>query len=76
MIFPKISKYIVYNYDGEDVFLWQQEIFNKVYLRTVPYNDREGSSYFTVGWWKFMRNATIAYKLEEPKETSAVLCSE
>ena len=49
MIFPKISKYIVYNYDGEEVFLWQQELFNKVYLRTVPQKDGEGSSYFTVG---------------------------
>ena len=76
MIFPKISKYIVYNYDGEEVFLWQQELFNKVYLRTVPQKDGEGSSYFTVGWWKFMRNATIAYELEEPEEASAVLCSE
>ena len=44
MIFPKISKYIVYNYDGEEVFLWQQELFNKVYLRTVPQKDGEGSS--------------------------------
>ena len=64
MVFPKISKYLVYEYDGQYVIIWQQTLFSQVCLRTVPQNDGEGSYYFTVNWWKFMFNAKFSYELD------------
>ena len=64
MIFPKISKYVIYRYDGQFVILWQQDLFRKVYLRTVPQNNGEGSYYTTANWWKFMLFAHFDCELE------------
>lgn len=65
MIFPRISNYVVYNYEGENVIVWQQDLFFKVYIRTLPNSDNEGGKYSTVNWWKFMLKAKISFKLED-----------
>lgn len=53
MIFPKINN--IYEYDGQKVHLWQQDLFRKVYLKTIP--ERSGAYFRTENWWKFMFTA-------------------
>jgi len=60
MVFPKINR--VYEYDNEKVVVWQQSLFNKVYLRTLI--DKGGSLYLTVNWFKFMLNAKYIEELQ------------
>ena len=64
MIFPKINN--IYKYDGQKVHLWQQDLFRKVYLKTIP---EKGGAYFrTENWWKFM---FIAKFIEQVKKLSS-----
>lgn len=53
MTFPLINK--IYLFNNEEVIVWHQDLFRKVYLRTIPENG--GSVYFTINWWKFMYKA-------------------
>ena len=53
MTFPLINK--IYLFNNEETIVWEQDLFRKVYLRTVPKNDE--SIYYTVNWWKFMCKA-------------------
>jgi len=53
MTFPLIDK--IYSFNNEETIVWQQDLFRKVYLRTVPKNG--GSIYYTANWWTFIRKA-------------------
>ena len=53
MTFPLINK--IYSFNNEEAIVWHQDLFCKVYLRTIPKNG--GSVYFTINWWKFMYKA-------------------
>ena len=44
----------IYNYNGKEVIVWQQNLFTKVYLRTIPETSNEGGIYYTENWWKVM----------------------
>ena len=65
MTFPLINN--VYEYKGQKVIVWQQKLFIKVCLRSIP--DAGGSTYFTENWWKFMINANFVEKA--PEKSSA-----
>lgn len=65
MIYPLHNK--IYEYNGEEVTLNCQSLFNKVYLRTIPKNG--GSTYFSENWWKFAFKAK--YVRELPHLSSA-----
>lgn len=61
MIFPKINN--IYEYDGQKVHLWQQDLFRKVYLKTIP---EQGGAYFrTENWWKFMFTAKFIEQIKK-----------
>ena len=61
MIFPKINS--IYEYDGQKVHLWQQDLFRKVYLKTIP---EQGGAYFrTENWWKFMCTAKFIEQIKK-----------
>jgi len=60
MIFPKINR--VYEYNNEKVVVWQQSLFNKVYLRTLT--DKGGSIYYVVNWFKFMYKSKYIEELQ------------
>lgn len=65
MIFPLIDRYKVYTFEGNDVVIRHQDLFRQVYLQTIV---TEGESHFiTVNWWKFVFNASFAYKLKHSK---------
>lgn len=53
----------IYNYNGKEVIVWQQNLFTKVYLRTIPETSNEGGIYYTENWWKFMWNSKRIGKL-------------
>ena len=53
----------IYNYKNEKVIVWQQNLFTKVYLRTLLDNSKGGSTYFTENWWKFMWKSKRIEKL-------------
>lgn len=53
MTFPLINK--IYLFNNEEVIVWHQDLFRKVYLRTIPKDG--GSVYYTINWWKFMCKA-------------------
>ena len=62
MVFPLIDRYKVYNYNGHDVVICHQDLFRRVYLRTIV---KEGNSTFLEeSWWKFAKNAKFAYELQ------------
>lgn len=65
MIFPLIDRYKVYNYNGNDVVICHQDLFRKVYLRTIVTTG--GSTFLTESWWKFALNAKYAYELQHSK---------
>ena len=65
MIFPLINKYKVYKYENDEVVICHQDLFRKVYLRTIV---KEGeSTFYNVNWWKFTMNAKFAYELKHSK---------
>ena len=68
MTFPRISDTIVYEYDGQKVILWQQDIFRKVYIRTISQTDE--STWTAVSWWKFLFNAKIVDHLQDMKKSA------
>ena len=53
MAFPLINK--IYSFNNEEAIVWHQDLFRKVYLRTIPENG--GSVYYKINWWKFMCKA-------------------
>lgn len=53
MTFPLINK--IYSFNNEEAIVWHQDLFYKVYLRTIPENGE--SVYYTINWWKFMCKA-------------------
>lgn len=55
MTFPLINR--MYEYNDRYVIVWRQDLFKKVYLRTIPING--GSSYYWEKWWKFMLKAKV-----------------
>ena len=63
MQLPLINDRKVFEYEGEKVIVWQQDLFIKVYLRTVP--EKGGSSYIDANWWKFMFKAKCIETLPE-----------
>lgn len=65
MTFPLINK--IYLFNNEETIVWQQDLFRKVYLRTVPKNGE--SIYYTVNWWKFMRKAKYIKDISQLTET-------
>ena len=65
MTFPLINK--IYLFNNEKTIVWEQDLFRKVYLRTVPKNGE--SIYYTVNWWKFMCKAK--YIKDIPQLTEA-----
>lgn len=65
MVFPLINN--IYNYNGDVVQIWQQDLLRKVYIKTQP---TIGSVQFlTVNWWKFMFKAK--FLKEAPKLSEA-----
>ena len=65
MKFPLINK--IYLFNKEETIVWEQDLFRKVYLRTVPKNGE--SVYYTVNWWKFMRKAKYIKDISQLTET-------
>jgi hypothetical protein len=65
MVFPLINN--IYNYNGDVVQIWQQDLLRKVYIKTQP---AIGSVQFlTANWWKFMFKAK--FLREGPKLSEA-----
>lgn len=48
----------IYEYKGKNVILYHQEIFSKVFIKTIP-NLSGGSTYYWENWWIFMLKATL-----------------
>lgn len=65
MIFPLIDRYKVYTYSNDEVVICHQDLFRKVYLRTIV--KEGGSTFYNVNWWKFAMNAKFAYELKHSK---------
>ena len=65
MTFPLINK--IYLFNNEEIIVWQQDLFRKVYLRTVPKNGE--SVYYTVNWWEFMSKAKYIKDISQLTET-------
>ena len=65
MTFPLINK--IYLFNNEETIVWEQDLFRKVYLRTVPKNGE--SVYYTVNWWKFMCKAKYINGISQLTET-------
>lgn len=61
MIFPLIDN--IYEYNGHKWICWQQDLFRKVYLRSVVDHEYEGSKYVDFNWWDFARHAVKIGKL-------------
>ncbi len=61
MTFPLIDN--IYSYNGQEVHLWQQDLFFRVYLKTQP--DIGSVYFFTDNWWKFMFNAKFLNKIKK-----------
>lgn len=53
MTFPLINN--IYEYKGKQYVMWQQDLFNKVYLYSIV--NTGGAEYILENWWKFMLNA-------------------
>ncbi len=53
MTFPLINN--IYEYKGKQYVMWQQDLFNKVYLYSIVKTG--GSEYILENWWKFMWGA-------------------
>lgn len=68
MTFPRISDTIIYEYDGQKVIVWQQDIFNKVYIKTIPQTDE--STWTSVNWWKFLFDAKVVDRLKDIKKSA------
>ena len=65
MTFPLINK--IYEYNGQKVQVWQQDLFIKVYLKTQP--DTGGVYFLTENWWKFMLKSKFLF--DAPKLSTA-----
>ena len=65
MAFPLINK--IYLFNNEETIVWEQDLFRKVYLRTVPKNGE--SVYYTVNWCKFMSKAKYIKDISQLTET-------
>lgn len=55
MTLPLINR--IYEYNDRYVIIWRQDLFKKVYLRTIPINGV--STYYWEYWWKFMLKAKV-----------------
>ncbi len=53
MTFPLIGN--KYRYKSKTWICWQQDLFRRVYLRSINYDG--GSEYKVYSWWHFMFNA-------------------
>ena len=68
MTFPLINK--VYSYKGQEVSVWQQDLFIKVYGCVYANDDQNvGSKFEVYNWWDFMFNAK--YIKDAPQLSSA-----
>lgn len=47
----------IYEYNDRYVIIWRQDLFKKVYFRTIPINGK--STYYWENWWIFMLKATL-----------------
>ena len=59
MTFPIINK--IYAYENEKVIVWGQDMFIKVYFRTISEDGK--SIYKTANWWKFIFKAKYIDRL-------------
>lgn len=64
MTFPLIN--YIYDYNGQKTIIWQQDLFRRVYLRSIPENG--GSLYERQNWWKFMFKAKRIEKAPEKSQ--------
>ncbi len=55
MTFPLINR--IYKYNGRKEIIWGQDLFVRVYLRSILEDNEMESKYTTENWWKFMWNA-------------------
>ena len=62
MIFPLINRIYTHKDYNRELLLCAQDLFFNVYLRTLPYNGKEGSIFITMNWWKFMFTAKYTGK--------------
>ena len=65
MVFPLINRYKVYKYGNDEVVIYHQDLFRKVYLRTIV--NEGNSTFYNVNWWKFAKDAKFAYELQHSK---------
>lgn len=57
MSFHLINRIYTHKDYNRELLLWGQDLFFRVYLRTLPHNNKEESIFVIMNWWKFMFTA-------------------